>query len=49
MSVEKKIFLVDFFSFDFCVDLQVEREDQGDLGMAGARLLPLRAVVCTDS
>lgn len=37
-----------FFGLVFCVDLQVECEDQGDLGMAGARLLSLRAPVCSD-
>lgn len=30
------------------VDRQVECEDQGDLGMAGTRLLPLRAPVYSE-
>ena len=29
-------------------DRQAQREDQGDLGVAGARLLPLRAPVRPD-
>lgn len=35
--------------FYLYVDLQVECEDQGDLGMARTRLLSLRASVCSDT
>jgi len=38
----------DFVVVVVVVDRQVECEDQGDLGMAGTRLLPLRAPVYSE-
>lgn len=37
-----------FCTFDSFIDLQVKCEDQGDLGLAGARHLPLRAPLCSN-
>lgn len=45
-----KPFFITCFCFVFlCVDLQIKCEDQGDLGVAGARFIPLRATVCSES
>lgn len=45
-QLEKRASLLPESILLLCVDLQVECEDQGDLGVARAGLLPLRAPVC---